>query len=259
MTCIDAHVHVWDYPRPEEHPEATAIAFTPGEFLAEARPCGVHRALLVQPRRYGTDNSYLLSVIESSRGVFRGVAVVDPESRDLEGRIERLVAAGIRGLRISKASIRSAGEWLSASALDRLCRACESHALAVCALADPEDLAGLASFCEWHPGNLLVIDHLARLGAAGPITEGDVRSLCALARYPHVWVKLSGFYALGDRRPPHRDLVPLIRRVFDAFGPARLLWGSDAPFQMEHESYQDSLDLVRGGLEFLGPGDREWL
>ena len=93
MTCIDAHVHVWDYPRPEEHPEATAIAFTPGEFLAEARPCGVHRALLVQPRRYGTDNSYLLSVIESSRGVFRGVEL----RRRNGGRGRRFVLGGRHG------------------------------------------------------------------------------------------------------------------------------------------------------------------
>jgi predicted TIM-barrel fold metal-dependent hydrolase len=74
-----------------------------------------------------------------------------------------------------------------------------------------------------------------------------------------VYVKVSAFYALGAKRPPHDDLAPVIQRVYDAFGPSRLMWGSDCPFQTMAESYEDSIALVRDRLAFLGPTDREWL
>jgi predicted TIM-barrel fold metal-dependent hydrolase len=65
---------------------------------------------------------------------------------------------------------------------------------------------------------------------------------------------------LGKKRPPYDDLAPLVRRVLTAFGPERLMWASDCPFQVEGgHSYRDSIDLVRERLEFLTANDRRWL
>jgi len=52
----------------------------------------------------------------------------------------------------------------------------------------------------------------------------------------------------------------MIRRVLDAFGPERLMWATDGPWQMMrgHE-YQDSIDLIRARLDFLSDEDRRWL
>jgi len=74
-----------------------------------------------------------------------------------------------------------------------------------------------------------------------------------------VKVKLSAFYALGAKQPPHLELAPLIRRVYEAFGPQRLMWASDCPYQVQSESYEDSLALVRDRLDFLTADDKEWL
>ena len=106
----------------------------------------------------------------------------------------------------------------------------------------------------------MVIDHLARIGMDGEIREADVRALCALAGHPRVYVKVSAFYALGARRPPYRDLAPLVHRVYDAFGARRLLWGSDAPFQLRGgHTYARSLEFAREGLGFLSAEGRAWL
>ena len=51
----------------------------------------------------------------------------------------------------------------------------------------------------------------------------------------------------------------MIRRLFDAFGPERLMWASDCPFQVDNETYEDSLSLIRDRLDFLTASDREWL
>jgi predicted TIM-barrel fold metal-dependent hydrolase len=64
---------------------------------------------------------------------------------------------------------------------------------------------------------------------------------------------------LGKKKPPHLDLAPLIKRVHEAFGPKRLMWASDCPFQVQNETYADSISLVRDRLDFLTPADKEWM
>jgi predicted TIM-barrel fold metal-dependent hydrolase len=51
----------------------------------------------------------------------------------------------------------------------------------------------------------------------------------------------------------------LIRRILDAYGPERLMWASDCPYQVDSETYDDSIALVRDRLDFLSAGDKEWL
>ena len=73
-------------------------------------------------------------------------------------------------------------------------------------------------------------------------------------------MKLSAFYGIGDRRPPYDEAVPMIRRVYDAFGPERLMWASDCPYQLFGENaYEASIALVRDGIDFLTPAGRQWV
>ena len=73
-------------------------------------------------------------------------------------------------------------------------------------------------------------------------------------------MKVSGFYALGAKKSPYLDLLPLVRLVFDAFGPRRLMWGSDSPYQhTDGHGYAASIALVRDRLDWLSAEDREQL
>src|SRR5436309_1976594 len=127
--------------------------------------------------------------------------------------------------------------------------------LALCPLIGPDALAAVGRQCDRFPDTPVVIDHLARIGAAGPITESDIKALCALSRHRQVKVKVSAFYALGAKKPPHLDLAPLVKRVYEAFGPQRLRWASDCPFQVVSETYEDSISLVPDHLDFLSAED----
>ena len=81
-----------------------------------------------------------------------------------------------------------------------------------------------------------------------------------MARHKNVSVKVSAFYALGKKQAPYTDLAPLIRSVFDAFGPERLMWASDSPYQVvDGHTYNASINLIKAGLDFLSTGDKEWL
>jgi predicted TIM-barrel fold metal-dependent hydrolase len=88
----------------------------------------------------------------------------------------------------------------------------------------------------------------------------DRKELCNLARHKRTTVKISAFYALSKGQPEYLDLAPVIRRLLDAYGPERLMWATDCPFQVQNgHTYVDSVALIRDRLDFLSDSDRQWL
>ncbi len=129
-------------------------------------------------------------------------------------------------------------------------------------LIDPDGFSEASTrMCRRFPDTTVIIDHLGRIGAGpdGAIRDADVEALRALAKHRKLYVKVGAFYALGKKKPPYLDLAPLIRSVIEAFGAGRCLWESDCPFQVVKDRYLDSLALIRDGLGFLSPDDRDWL
>lgn len=261
---IDAHVHVWTnddhYPlaapgtRGNMHP-ATAL---PGDILSVARPAGVDRIVLIQPGCYGFDNSYMLETIRRSPTVFRGVAIVDWRESHPEVKMRKLKKRGVRGFRIYPDE-KPGPPAFEGEGFPRMFQCAGREQVTLCFLVNPNALGIIAHQCERYPDAPVAIDHLGHVGAEGSILESDIQELLRLAKYPHVKVKVSAFYALGAKRPPHDELAPLIRRVFEAFGPQRMMWGSDCPYQTMHETYEDSISLVRDRLSFLSAEDRDWI
>ena len=74
---------------------------------------------------------------------------------------------------------------------------------------------------------------------------GDHRFARA-ARHPHVHVKVSGYHYFSRDRYPYAESRALVAAVLDAFGPERLLWGSDFPHVLLRSGYGRSLRLVGG-------------
>jgi predicted TIM-barrel fold metal-dependent hydrolase len=262
---IDAHVHIWTpdksrYPRSGRDRDAQfqPASFTPEELFANTKPRGVKRVVLIQMNFYGFDNSYMLDAIKKYKGVFRGVAMVDETAPNVAQNMRHLAALGVRGFRISPGD--QPHTWLDSPGMAALWKCAAETSLAVCTLVNPDALPSIDRMCAKFPQTKVVIDHLARLGIDGPIRESDVSSLCDLARHDHVYVKVSAFYALGKKQYPYLDLADTIRRVRDAYGANRLMWGSDSPFQVENgNSYAGSIELVRDRLDFLTSDDRKWM
>lgn len=262
---IDAHTHVWSsdtvrfplaagYRRDEMRP----ASFTLEEFFRHARPEDVTRAVLIQMSFYGFDQSYLLHEIAASQGACVGVAVIDDETPAPDAEMRRLATAGVRGIRVYPRN-RPVENWLAGAGMAAMWRCAADSGMAICPLIDPNALPALDAMCERHPETPVVIDHFARIGVSGALGEADIAQLCALARHARAHVKISAYYALGRKQPPYDDLAPLIRRAYDAFGPERLMWASDCPFQVVDHAYRDSISLVRDRLDFLSAADKDWL
>lgn len=262
---IDAHVHVWT-PDTERYPigpnfkrsDMAPPSFTVKELLQHCRPANVRRIVLIQMSFYEFDHRYMLDVMKSNPGVFSGVALIDHQADGVERRMENLAQSGMRGFRLH--SHGDAKDWPRSETMATLWRKAGQDGLAVCPLINPVDIPHVDALCKRFPETTVVVDHFARIGVSGQIDPQPLDALCRLARFPNVHAKTSAFYALGKKSPPYDDLIPMIRKVVDAFGPQRLMWASDCPYQVQGEhSYEASIALVRNRIDFLSEDDKQWM
>ena len=266
LPWIDAHSHVWS-PDINRWPLAgkqtvddlQPRSFTPEELLKLAEPERVGRVVLIQHSVYHFfDNSYLLDCWLRFPGRFSIVGMLDDTQPNCGTTLRELLPKGVRGLRITP-RVRGP-QWLEGPGMESLWKTAAETGQAMCCLIDASNLPQVAAMCARHPQTPVVIDHISRIGADGTIREADVKQLCELARHRRVSVKISAFYALGKKEPPYEDLLPLIRRVLDAYGVERCMWASDAPYQVgPPHTYAASIALVRDHLSRLSAGDKQWL
>jgi len=223
---IDAHAHVFERSLPmvddrRYKPERDA---TLGQYLEQLDHNGFTHGVLVQPSFLGTDNSYMLEALRASRDRLRGVAVVDPAIGESE--LERLVAAGVVGVRLNLLG-RALPDFRTAhwpkfqASLRRLRLHVEVH----CQAAELPEV--LPTFLD--AGNVVVVDHLGR--PEGPLgcDENGFQYLLSMGASGQVWVKLSAVYRLGAGDTKAFDGPRSVAKLLSALGPHRLVWGSDWP------------------------------
>jgi L-fuconolactonase len=256
---IDAHLHVWravpDYPNPAAT-TVSPVSDVPVELLNEyMAEHGVERAVLVQPMYPGEDNSYVADCAAAEPDRFAAVCVVDPHKPDAADRLEYWVKErGCKGLRLRP---RLAGEaqifghpstyplWERAGQLGTV----------INVLANPEHLSTVAALAERFPDIPIVIDHMGTPDPQGGAASAGFQSLLALAHFPHVYIKVSGYYYFSRQPYPYTDCHDLFRAVYERFGTARLIWGSDFPHVLLKSVYQRALMLHQRAFPFLTDGD----
>jgi len=262
---IDAHVHVWTADL-EAYPLAKGFTkksmkpptFTPEELFAHCDRCGVARVNLIQMSYYRFDNRYMLDMMARHKGRFAGTAIVDVAAPDVADQMRRLGTRGVRAFRIYPGlAKRKPADWLQADGYDAMFKAGAKYNQALSCLIDPDALPDLDRMCTRYPDTPVIIDHICRIGVGGKIDQAEVDTLCGLSRHKRVMLKVGAFYALGKRKAPYDDLLPLIRRVVEAYGPGRCMWETDCPFQVVNGTYEASVALIRDRCEFLTTSERE--
>ena len=266
MVRIDAHSHIWT-PDTRSYPLAAGwrkanmepLSFTAEELLKLMAESNVDKTVLIQMSFYGYDNSYMLDSIRKLPGKFAGVAVVDQDAERVDLEMRKQQGMGVTGFRIFPKN-QMDGDWLSGDGMHRMFQTASEDKLNMCCLIDAAHLEALDRMCRNFPEAPVVIDHMARIGVDGTIREAELNQLCAMARHPLVTVKVSAFYALGQKTIPYHDLGPMIKQLLSAYGPERLMWATDCPFQaVAPHTYSASIALIESGLKFLTASDREWL
>lgn len=229
--ATDCHAHVFG--PADRYDYAPNRGYTPPDVLLEhyqhmLATLGVERAVLVQPSVYGTDNRAHLDALASAGPSFRMVAVVDDDVAD--GELERMAAAGVRGVRIN--AVNQGG--LSLDILERMAARLNPLAWHIQLFVEVAKIAELEQRLAALPVPV-VIDHMGHTTADKGLDHPGFQALLRLLRGGNTWVKLSGAYRLSrEPRPPFSDIVPYARALIAA-APERCVWGTDWPHPMVND------------------------
>lgn len=264
MKIIDAQVHIWQADSPERpHIKEDAskphrpIPLTYERLLGEMTSAGVDRVILVPPSWDGYRNDYALEAAQTfpdSFAVMGKVPLNDPASKEkLPTWLEQ---PGMKGFRIS---FRHSGthSLLDDGSANWFWAECERYDIPVMIFA-PFAVAVIGKIAERHPGLRVIVDHMGlNVQWKGKNLIPGVDLLLTFARLPNVAVKASCLPCYVAEKYPFPSLHPQIRRVVDAFGPQRTMWGTD--LSQSPISYRQNVTLFTEELDFFSASDREWI
>ncbi|WP_410821085.1 amidohydrolase family protein [Micromonospora sp. 050-3] len=263
---VDAHHHLWvraRHPQPWIDPVTMAAIdadFAPADLAPAARAAGVTATVVVQSIASDTETVDLLRVADEDTLVRGVVGWVDLTADDVPERLDGLRAArggerlvGIRHLVQSE----SDPAYLDRPDVRRGIAAVGAAGLVFDLLVRQHQLPMAARLTRDLPEVSFVLDHLGKpaLGRR-EMTEWS-RDLRSLAVSPNTTAKLSGLVTevpLPDWTSA--DLRPAVEDALDAFGPDRLMFGSDWPVCLLASSYQLWVDTLAELLEGQDGADR---
>ncbi|MFF1674582.1 amidohydrolase family protein [Streptomyces sp. NPDC058256] len=236
---IDAHHHVWDLSVRDQDwitgPELQALRrnFTVADLEPEARAAGVDRTVLVQTITVAAETPEFLALAAESEligGVVGWTDLTAPEVADELARLRELPGGRyLKGIR-HQVQGEPDPEWLLRPDVRRGLAAVAEAGLVYDLIVQPHQLPSSAEAAAALPELTFVLDHLGK----PPIAAGDLEpwasGVRALAALPNTVCKLSGMVTEADLgKWTVDDLRPYADTVLEAFGPSRLMFGSDWP------------------------------
>jgi L-fuconolactonase len=231
-------------------PEAMLSDDPLGDYLGRMAAEGIDRAVLVQPEPYGDDHALVLDCLAREPERLRGTAFFYPNDPNAP---QKLVALAWREPRIMAMRFhahRGKEQYLTSFA-DPGVRALWHRAADLGMIIElhigPSYAADVAAVLRTYPRVPVLIDHLAEPKFGTP---DEIEDVLALAAFDNVYMKLSGLGHFAQDAPLYPDALPLTRRVADAFGPDRLVWGDGSPQIIDtHLAHlpEAEREKVRGG------------
>lgn len=240
---VDAHQHFWKIDRgdygwldPAQVPNLCRD-FLPGDLAPLLAEAGIERTVLVQAAGSVAETEFLLSLAEATPFVGAVVGWVDFASSQASGDIERLAQnRWLAGLRPMLQDLPDA-DWILCDDVHPAIRAVAESGLRFDALIKPLQLPAIRRLLDRYPGLPVVIDHGAKPQIAGGLIEPWAAHMRAIARDSRAVCKLSGLATEAASGWTVETLRPYVDVLLEAFGPSRLMFGSDWPVLTENGDY----------------------
>ncbi len=232
----NTHLFSADTVRYPFHPRAV---YTPGPenlkadpltaYLASMDARGVDRAVVVHPEPYGDDHRLVLDALRRAPDRLLATALFYPDDADAPVKLRDLVAQapGIRALRFH--AHRGKEQYLSSfddPGVVALWQAAADLGLIVELHIGPNYAAQTARRIAEHPSTPVLIDHLAEPHMGDAVEYAHVLDL---AKFDHVYMKLSGLNHFAGDAPLYASAKPFTRQVIKAFTPAA--WSGAVAYQ----------------------------
>ena len=260
---IDTHLEVWtDDPRfPFHHPEnpmAKATMPAPIENqVQQMKDFGLRYAVLINPRYFGWDNSYISYSLHKYPDLFVAHGLLNPLDPKVHERLRYWVKKhGFQGMRFSPI-YHPKSTWLNSKEHYRLWREAEKLGAVFNFYIAPHQMPMLEDMAGRFPGVKIVVDHAVKpdLKLADPWPE--FRKMFRLKKFPQVWISNSEPYEMTElKRYPYEDTLPFYKAIHDEFGGRQIVWGTGYPRPRWELPMDRELEFVEKHCSFYSVEDR---
>lgn len=261
---IDAHHHLWDLSaRPQEWLDGLEVIrrdFGPADLSAVAGPAGVDATVLVQVLNDVDETAEFLAVAGNSDLIEGVVGWVDLTAPDVAEQLDRLRSGpggdrlvGVRHL----VQAEPDPHWLLRADVIAGLRAVRDAGLVYDVLTRPHQLPAALEAVRTVPDLVFVLDHLSKPDMAGRSMEPWATHLASLAASPNVTAKLSGLVTEAGPQWTADDFRPYVDVALEAFGPERLMVGTDWPVCLLAASYEEVLVVAEELTSGLSAAERD--
>jgi L-fuconolactonase len=265
MYKLDAHQHFWRF-EPQEYAWIDkSMGTLRRDFLPPAlqpilASAGISGTVAVQARQTVEETRWLLA-LSAQYNFIRGVVGWVPLLASNVGEILADLSSHIR-LRGVRHVLHDEADpfYMLQEDFQRGIRELKRYGLAYDLLIFERHLPQTIRFVDAHPDQVFIVDHLAKPRVKAHELSPWRENIRELARRPNVYCKISGLITEADQqRWKPEDLEPYLQTVLAAFGPKRLLFGSDWPVCLLAGQYQQWVTVVEHLVSRLSPTEQEWV
>jgi L-fuconolactonase len=259
---IDSHHHFWKYDPVtyswmNEKMGVLKKDYQPEDLKAEINSSNIDGVISVQADQSMRETDDLLKHANEHsfiQGVVGWFPLAEPE---LEGLLERYASdpwlKGVRHVVQDEPDDR----FILGDAFNAGIRRLKPHNLVYDILIYERQLGASIEFVDRHPGQVFVLDHVAKPRIGDQVIEPWKTQMFDMAKRENVYCKLSGMATEADWQSwTKEDLWPYIEIALEAFGPARMMLGSDWPVARLAVEYGDWINLCRESISPLSETER---
>ncbi len=264
MEKVDVHVHVFDklsdkFPREVGRLAPAEKEATAEQLLREMDSGEIDRAVLIDMGGTKMEHHrYVTHCVKQWPDRFTATGLVDVDDPDPPARLRELFeATGIEGIRIG-----ALGDPSVESPEDL-----NSYALFECAdelgininiYAGSGQVPCIEMLARAFPGVNISLDHLGVCPTTSnipdhwgrprfddePLPPSTYPKIAEMAKYPNLYIKISGEYAFSKVPCPYEDMQPMVETIYRAYGPERMMWCTDFPWIVVEPGYQRLVELI---------------
>jgi L-fuconolactonase len=261
---IDAHHHFWQLSQPFDYAWLDAPQNAPirRDYLPEnLKPLidaeGIGRTIFVQTQHNVAENRWVLELAERHSFIAGVVGWVDLASDWCEEQLLEFMDhpkfVGVRHVTQDEPD----DDFIVRAEVLRGLKVLEKHGVPFDLLFYVKHLHHVPALARQLPDLPMVIDHLAKPRIKHRAVDDWIPHFRAAAAFPNVFCKLSGMITEADWHGwTPDDLRPYVHEALNAFGPERLMFGSDWPVCELAGTYSEVYEATVNALGPLTESER---
>jgi L-fuconolactonase len=247
---IDSHHHFWNYNPAEynwidDNMKVLRKDFLPPDLKSEINKAGIDGVISVQARQNIEETNWLLNLAAENQFIFGIIGWLPIASENFHNKLEKYIETSKLVALRHVIQDEADNNFILDKAFNRGISLLENYKLSYDILIFERHLPQTIRFVDQHPNQVFILDHIAKpLISEGVLSPWD-GYIKELSKRENVFCKISGMVTEADYRNWTEDqLQPYLNIVLEAFGPGRLMFGSDWPVCLLGVKYNHWVNII---------------